>query len=139
IFSPVGNYWKIAVLYTGSLLICFPCLQVFTQFIGYRFGLAQMLSLALVISGVAGLFSFGFIPIIWFIDFSTEAGTTAALSPRWLSTFLLAVSLVMGVIHMLRLLIGSEQAKGFFPMLISFWLALLAFITYRMVYFLDLV
>ena len=73
-FSPTRTFWKIAVLYTGSLLLCFPCLHTFAEFLGFRLGLGRTFALALVITSVAGLFTFGFFPIIWFIDFTTQAG-----------------------------------------------------------------
>jgi len=32
--SPIRSFWKVAVLFVGSVLICFPSLHVFSQFLG---------------------------------------------------------------------------------------------------------
>jgi hypothetical protein len=82
LFTPSGSFWKIAALYTGSMAICFPCLHIFTQFMGFRIDLARILGLALVITCVAGLFAFGFAPIIGFIYFSTDVSPDAQPSAR---------------------------------------------------------
>ena len=140
--SAATNFWKIVALYTGSLLICFPCLHVFAQFLGFRFRLAQNFALALVITSVAGLFTFGFFPIIWFIDATTEVGPQTFILPWQLSVVLLSVSLAMGVVQMARCLMsrnGLARGSRPFPLLMAFWLALLAFITYRMATVLVLV
>ena len=44
LLSPAASPWKIATLFTGSLLICFPCLYVFGQFLGFKLDLAQNLA-----------------------------------------------------------------------------------------------
>jgi hypothetical protein len=135
VVAPRARFWNIAVLYTGSLLICFPCLHVFSQFLGMRFRLAQNLVLALLITSVAGLFTFGFFPIIWFIDATTQATRDTQIVPADLSVLLLAVSLAMGMVQMGRCLVApnglGRKAKQF-PVLMAFWLVLLVFITYRM-------
>ena len=133
--SPTRSFWKIAILYTGSLLICFPCLHVFAQFLGFRLDLSQNFSLALVITSVAGLFTFGFCPIIWFIDYTTQYGAGKVVSPGGLSVFLLGFSLLMGIVHMGRCLLlqnGRARDVALLWVLIGLWLPLLTFITYRM-------
>jgi len=139
--SPVRSFWKIAVLYTGSLLLCFPCLHVFTQFFGFRSSLGRDLALSLVITSVAGLFTFGFFPIIWFIDYSTRADPNAAVSPADLSVFLLGVSLLMGIVHMGRCLVVrrlADREAWSLLLLILLWIPLLIFIHYRMACLLEL-
>ena len=138
---PVGSFWKIAVLYTGSLLICLPCLHIFSQFLGFKFDLAQNLATALVITCVAGLFTFAFFPIIWFIDFTTRCDLATVITPADLSTVLLTVSLLIGVLHMWRCLIrrgGMSAGAVAFQVLIFCWLPLLVFITFRMARVLEL-
>ena len=138
--SPVRSFWKVAVLFAGSVLICFPCLHVFSQFLGLPGGPGRYLALALMISGVAGLFTFGFAPIIWFIDYTTEAGPDAAVTPYGLSGFLLIFSLVMGIGRMVSCLpMASGKETLCLPLLIIHWVALMAFITYRMARLLELV
>ena len=134
-------FWRVAALYTGSLFICFPCLHVFAQFLGCRLTLIQNLVVALLIPAVAGFFSFGFFPIIWFIELTTEATPGRTVSPAHLSTFLLGVGMVMGMAQMARCLLARDGiwrvAVGF-PFLIGFWLLLLVFITQRMARLLGL-
>ena len=139
--SPAGSFWKIAVLYTGSLLICLPCLHVFSQFLGFRFNLAQNFAMALVITCVAGLFTFAFFPIIWFIDFTTRCNLATVITPADLSTLLLGISLLIGVLHMWRCLLlrgGMTAGSVAFQVLIFCWLPLLVFITFRMARLFDL-
>ncbi|MDP6503019.1 MAG: hypothetical protein QF886_05355, partial [Planctomycetota bacterium] len=85
---PTNSCLKISILFTGSLFICLPCLHVFSQFLGISLSMTQNLSLALIVSSVAGLFSFGFFPIIWFIDYSTQAVSEAIFSTAGISVFL---------------------------------------------------
>ena len=135
LLSPTGSPWKVAVLFTGSLLICFPCLYVFGQFLGLELGLARSLALALIVTSTAGLFTFAFSPIIWFITFSVDAVPELKVSPRHLSVFLLSLSLLLGVVQMDRCLRGPDALLRRFPyvlLLVAPWLALLVFITYRM-------
>ena len=139
---PTRSFWRIAALFTGSLFICFPCLHVFSQFLGFRFRLAQNLALSLVLTSVAGLFTLGFFPIIWFIYATTESGPSTWLAVDHLSVALLTLSLGMGMVQMGRCLATRNgmvaEAKPF-PALLALWLALLVFITYRMATVLELV
>lgn len=140
--SPARSFWRIAVLYTGSLAICFPSLHVFAQFVGFPFALAHNLALSLVITSVAGLFTFAFFPIIWFIDFSTRPGSGAVVLPGGLSVALLSVSLLLGIVQMARCLalrVGRRRGEGAFGLLIACWLPLFAFITRRMAAVLGLI
>ena len=139
--APKARFWKVAALYTGSLFICFPSLHVFAQFLGFRFRLEQNLALSLVLTSVAGLFTFGFFPIIWFIDATIEAVPDSMVQPGQLSVLLLGLSLVMGMVQMGRCLVSrnglSREARPL-PLLMSFWLVLLTFITHRMATVLEL-
>ena len=138
--SPIHSFWKVAVLFVGSVLICLPCLHVFSQFLGMRIDLGKSLALALVITSVAGLFTFGFAPIIWFIDCTTEAGPDAAVTPRGLSVFLLCFSLLMGIGRMATCLpVRCAKDAPWLPLLMIHWVALIAFITYRMARLLELI
>jgi len=132
---PTASFWRIAALFTGSLAICFPCLHVFSQFLGFRLRLSQNLALSLVLTSVAGLFTLGFFPIVWFIAATVDAAPGSLVQPKGLSVMLLTLSLVMGMVQMGRCLVSrhglSRQARPF-PALMSVWLVLLAFITYRM-------
>jgi hypothetical protein len=141
LLSPAANFWKIATLYTGSLLICFPCLYAFGQFLGLRLDLARSLALALIITATAGLFTFAFAPIIWFITFSIRVDPQTAIRPRDLSAFLLAVSLLLGLAQMGRCLVdrnGPARRFEHLPYLMASWLPLLLFITWRMACLLEL-
>lgn len=137
--SPIRSFWKVAVLFVGSVLICLPCLHVFSQFLGMRIDLGKTLALALIITSVAGLFTFGFAPIIWFIDYTTEAGPDAAITPRGLSVFLLCFSLLMGIGRMVTCLpVRRAKDAPWLPLLMIPWIALTVFITCRMARLLEL-
>ncbi|TET35082.1 MAG: hypothetical protein E3J72_13285 [Planctomycetota bacterium] len=140
--GPVGgvkSFWKISTLFTGSLLICFPCFYVFWTYLGFKLNLKQGLTMALIIPCVAGMFTFGFAPIIWFIDFTTceKSGT-----PVQISFFFLLVSLTLGIVHMGRCFVWDRkkmsEVTDLFALLWAFWLLLLVFINYRMAKILGL-
>ena len=114
---------------------------MFSQFLGFKFDLAQNLAMAMVITCVAGLFTLAFFPIIWFIDLTIRNDLPMVISPSDLSTLLLAVSLLLGVVHMWRCLIrrGGMSARSMaFQGLIFCWLPVLVFITLRMARLLEL-
>ena len=129
------RFWSITALFTGSLLICFPSLYVFSQFLGIPFRLAQISVLSLLITSVAGIFTFGFFPIIWFIDATMDTTRDAFVTPADLSVALLGLSLAMGLVQMGQCLIApngmGREAKEF-PVLMAIWLMFLLFITQRM-------
>jgi len=133
--APQGRFWTITALYTGSLFICFPSLYVFSQFLGMPFRLAQIFVLSLLITSVAGLFTFGFFPIIWFIDATMDTTRGAFVTPADLSVALLVLSLAMGVVQMGQCLVaknGMGREVKEFPALMAIWLVLFLFITQRM-------
>jgi hypothetical protein len=140
-WSPVGSPWKVAVLFTGSLALCLPCLHVFLQFLGIRGDLARNAALALLVPATAALFTLGFFPIVWFIDVTTEPGPRALVTPAGLSRFLLGVCLLMGFVQMVRCLRARRREVGDgagLPVLVVLWLPLLVFITWRMARFLGI-
>lgn len=134
----VARFWRVALLLLGSLAICVPSLHVVGAFIGSRLQLAQTLCLALVISAVASLFTFGFFPIMWFLGATMGEGSAVE---GGLAVGLLAVSLGAGVAQFVR----SQRAvsllrelKPTFTLLLVGWLGLLAFITFRLAESLEL-
>ena len=57
----------VAILFVGSVLLCYPALQVFGSFLGLPLHPVQSLAVALVIPSAAALFTFAFAPIYWFL------------------------------------------------------------------------
>jgi hypothetical protein len=136
------GFYRIAVLFTGSLLICFPCLYMFLQLLGFRISLARNLALSLVVTGTAGLFTLGFFPIVWFIDATMNTTTGgASVTAADISRLLLSVSLLLGIVQMIRCLLSrgwsSGESSALF-VLMGMWIPLLVFITYRMACLLGL-
>ncbi len=132
----ISRFWHIAVLFVGSLLICFPSLQVFSLYIGCRVNHRQNLALGLVITCVAAIFTFGFFPILWFLRATMLEDSR--ISPRQISVALLAFSLFAGVAHLFRCLRRVQPLIGTYPLLMACWLGLFTFITQRMARLLDL-
>ena len=133
---PVAAFWKVAALYAGSLTICFPSFYVFGRYLGLGLSLAQSLVVALLVSTVSAIVSFGFFPIVWFIAATTRAG--ASLDASQLAAFLLGTGLLLGVVHLGRCLRGSAALRRH-PVMLAGWVCLLAFITWRMAGVLGLV
>ncbi|MGC4114058.1 MAG: hypothetical protein QM765_05250 [Myxococcales bacterium] len=108
---PIAGFWKIAVLFTGSVLICFPSLYVFAQYLGFRLTLAQALAITLVVSATAGIFCLGFSPILGFVALTTSGGLSAT---GQLSNALLATSLALGIVQLGRCLAHAnlQVSKG---------------------------
>ncbi len=132
-FSPVGSFWKVSVLFTGSLLICLPSLHVLLQFLGFRITLVRNLSLSLVITATAALFTLGLCPIVWFIDLTTRAGDDSVVTPAGLTRALLGLSLLLGIVQMRRCLAASSLGDGGGMRYAIFaWVPLLVFIVWRM-------
>jgi hypothetical protein len=136
--APLGAWWSVPALFTGSLLICLPCLYCFLQFLGFRITLARNLSLSLTLTATAGLFALGFFPIMWFIDRTTRAGDDSAVAPAGLMRFLLGVSLFTGVVQMARCMATRDERRdgvrdgGGMTATILLWLSLLVFVVWRM-------
>lgn len=128
----------VALLFLGSVLLCFPSLQVFGSYLGVRLTVAQNLALALLIPSAAALFAFGFFPIHWFLLATTASD--ASLTTSGVRIALLAASLLLGMSHCNRCLFLDPSLKAFrssWPLWIA-WQALLVFITWRMARALDL-
>jgi hypothetical protein len=142
VVAPRGNWWKIAALYCGSLAICFPSLHIFAQFFGVRLDLLRSLALSMVITATAAIFTFGFFPIIWFLKISIVANKYTFIGPGELSTFLLYVSLALGLMQIARCLISpgfrKAQQNPSLGLLFVLWAPLLIFITHRMADLLEL-
>ncbi len=129
----LAKFWRVAVLLLGSVAICVPSLHVVGAFIGSRLQLAQTLCLALVISSVAALFTFGFFPIIWFLAATMEEGSF--ISAGAIALGLLCLSLAAGVTQFLRSQHAVSLLREFkptFKVLLGGWLVLLVFITARL-------
>ena len=128
----------VAMLFLGSVLLCFPSLQVFGSYLGVRLSIAQNLAIALLIPSAAALFTFGFFPIHWFLLWTMSAD--ASLTTSGVRIALLAVSLLLGLSHCNRCLFLDPNLKAFrssWPLWIA-WQALLLFITWRMARALDM-
>jgi hypothetical protein len=142
IVSPHGDWWKIAVLYCGSLAICFPSLHIFAQFFGVKLKLMRSLSLSMIITATAAIFTFGFSPIIWFLDKTIKPSEQTVIRPDQLSTFLLYVSLALGLVQVGRCLSDPGFRRAHRNLSLGFlfilWAPLLIFITHRMACLLEL-
>jgi len=122
----------VAILFLGSVLLCFPSLQVFGSYLGIRLSLAQNFALSLVIPSAAALFTFGFFPIYWFLDATMPPD--GALTGRTTRVVLLVCSMLLALSHCNRCLFLDPSLKAFrssWPLWIG-WQVLLLFITYRM-------
>jgi len=140
-FSAAGGAGKAAVLFTVSMLICFPSLYIFNQYVGTGLRLEQTLAAAALFSAAAGIMSFGFFPIAWFLDFSITDQGTGAVSFRWLSNFLLAVAFGLGLLQVGRCFVWSGPFLRIGPapkLLLLAWSGLLGYITFRMALVLGL-
>jgi hypothetical protein len=131
---PVRGIHKIALLFTGSVLICWPSLHVFGTYLGARVSPSQGLALALLLSAVAGAFTLGFFPIVLFLDLTSEPGEETTIGTGAVSVVLLGVSLSLAIVQMLQVLVRQAPVRddGRLWLLLSIWLALLVFITFRM-------
>ena len=52
---------RVALLFVGSVALCWPSLHVFSGYLGCRVSALQNLVIALLISAVAGMFALGFV------------------------------------------------------------------------------
>ena len=136
----IERMWDVAWVYVGSAAICFPCLQVFSAYLGVKINLLQNLILALTVTSAAALFCFGFFPILWFLDRTMDDGR-AAITIQHISIGLLTVALVMGLSQLNRCLFLDKALRKLRsnPLLLTLWQGLLVFITYRMAVVLQLV
>ncbi len=130
--------WKVALLYLGSVLLCSPALAVFAAYLGHRLAPLQTLALALLVAAVAALFSFGFFPILWFLDVTMRDGDWIDGSD--LARVLLFLSLLAGLVQLVQSIFGANSRR--LPrgaiLLVLGWELLVAGITWRMARALDL-
>ena len=123
--------WKIAALFGGSVLLCWPSLQVFASYLGTPLRPAQSLALALTIAAVAALFTLGFAPILWFLRVTMTTGdhidaTDAACG-------MLALALLAGLWQLARCSGADARLRNhrsFFLLLV--WQLLVVFVAVRM-------
>lgn len=132
-----SGFWRIALLFLGSTAICFPSLVVFSGYLGCRIDLEQNLVLALLTPSVAALFSFGFFPILWFLD-ATMARASSTITTTHVSVVLLAICLFAGLAHLGRCMRTLRPDNSYW-VLSTFWQCLFVFITYRMAVTLELI
>lgn len=121
----------IATLLVGSVLLCFPSLQVFGAYLGLRLTLAQNLAIALLIPSAAALFTFGFFPIHWFLLATMGDAPSTGSTIR---VVLLSASLLLGLSHCNRCLFLDRSLQAFRASWVLWiaWQALLLFISWRM-------
>jgi hypothetical protein len=125
-------FWKVTVLFGGSVLLCFPSLQVFGAYLGSRLQPVQNLALSLVIASVAALFTLGFAPIAWFLTATMAQGDW--IDAHDVSLVLLAAALVAGLGQLtrcVRLEAGLLPNRSSLAVLVA-WQALVVFVTLRM-------
>ncbi|MGC6486213.1 MAG: hypothetical protein ACON4Z_01080 [Planctomycetota bacterium] len=121
----------VAALFLGSVLLCYPSLQVFGAYLGVRLKPAQCLAIALVIPSAAALFTLGFAPIYWFLQVTMPAADADLNVTR---IVLLVLSLVLALSHVNRCLYGDVHLA---PLRDSWalwagWQLLVVFLTWRM-------
>ena len=133
----ISRFWRVALLLLGSLAICLPSLAVFSSYLGGKVDVRQHLSLGLVLTGVAALFTFGFFPVLWFLR--VTMADDSVLGVPQLSMVLLIVAQFAGVARLLRVLGNLSGVGESYRPVIAGWLFLFSFITYRMAVVLDLV
>lgn len=122
-------WWRIGVLFSGAVLLCYPALQVFGAYLGSRMQPAQNLALALVVSSVAALFSLGFFPIVWFLGQTMQVGDW--IDADTASVVMLAAALLAGLLQLSRCLVrdASLRANG---LLLLVWQLLVVGVALRL-------
>lgn len=128
--------WHIAALYLGSVAICLPSLHIFAGYLGLGLRAGQSLSLGVLVSAIASIFSMGFAPIVLFLSATTSGSGTI----KSVACMLLAVSLFAGMgqlMRSLRIRAAQEQVSNLLLLMVV-WQCLLLFITFRMGVFLGL-
>ena len=131
VLGPLGA-WRVPVLLLGTLMICFPSLHVFGTYIGRRITLAENVTLALVIPCVAAVFTFGFFPIVWFLQATMRAD--ALVTGDHLSTLLLTVSVLAGVGQLWRCAAADQRLDptGLVLVVLVLWHVLFLYIGRRL-------
>jgi len=134
-----SNAWRVAALYGGSVLLCWPSLQVFGAYLGSSLRPLQNLALSLLIASVAALFSLGFAPIVWFLRATMVNGDW--IDGNAVYVVLLAFGLFAGLGQFSRCVAGHRDLRPFGPagILLLSWQVLVVFVTWRMARALGLV
>lgn len=132
--TAVPDVLRVVSLYLGSVALCLPSLLVFATFLELPLRGARMALLAALLCAVAAAFSFGFFPITWFIDLTTDSQAEAAVSVHSISTTLLVFGLVIGMVQMILCLQAARVQRGtaLLGLLLTCWIVLLAGIVDRM-------
>lgn len=104
----VESWWRVAMLYLGSTLICLPSLYVFTSYTGTRVSLTQILVLALIVPASAAVFTLGFAPILEFLTVTMSPEHTT-IDVRSIARVLLGISLAAGIVQLWRCFLGARQ------------------------------
>jgi len=121
----------VALLFLGSVLLCYPSLQVFGAYLGIGMHPAQCLAIALVIPSAAALFTLGFAPIYWFLELTMPERVAGSNITRIL---LLVLSLLLALSHVNRCLYTDARLTPLrenWALWIG-WQLLLVFLTWRM-------
>lgn len=134
----LGDWWKVAALFGGAAAICFPSLHVFGAYLGGRLRPTGNLALALLISGVAALFTLGLAPIAWFLGVTMKAGDLVDADKSSLA--MLGGALLAGLAHVSRCTSKNRDllAKSSLPLLLA-WQCLVVFVAIRMARALGLI
>lgn len=132
-------WWRIVALYVGSTLICLPSLHVFTSYLGVPLRPAQVAVLALTIPSVAALFTFGFAPILGFLR-ATMRAESDLVDWRSMSTALLSIALLAGVVQLGRCLVAAEKLGAQIRLyaILLVWLVVFSHVLLRMGRLLEL-
>ena len=127
----IASWWRIAALFGGSTLLCYPSLQVFGSYLGSELRPAQNAALALLVSSVAALFTLGFSPILWFLGLTMATGDR--IDAGTASIVMLALALLAGLAQLSQCLFGDRGLRtGRSVALFLFWQLLLLFVALRM-------
>ncbi len=128
----LGRVMHAAVLFLGSVLICFPALAVFSSYLGVKLPLGQSLAIALVIPAAAALFLLGFFPIYWFLDVTMPRD--GAVTGTTIRIVLLVATLLLALAHCHRCLFHDHTLRLLRASRALWigWQVVLVFMTWRM-------
>lgn len=134
----LDSWWRVAVLYLGSTLICLPSLHVFSAYLGLRVTFAQTTVLALTIPGAAAIVTCGFAPILGFLRFTFDPASKQ-VSWRDISSVLLVTALLCGVVQLWRCLYlwRRGEVQWFLPFVWLAWHIVFAYVLLRMAHVLG--
>jgi hypothetical protein len=135
----LDSWWRIAVLFLGSTLICLPSLHVYSTYLGLRATPTQTAVLALSIPASAAIFTCGFAPILGFLRLTFEP-ESQQISWRDVSAVLLVAALLCGVLQLWRLLFLSRRSDTpwYLPAVWIGWHVVFAYVLMRMAHVLRL-